>query len=325
VTVTQRSAAQARQATSEARHATSGAVTIQPHHVGWLLALGALWGSSYLFIKVLVDAASPSAMIAVRFALGAGVLGAVLLLRGGRLPAWGPVWMHLLVMSVCGNVVPFLLIAWSQRHAASSLAAILNATIPFFTLLFAALVFRSDRINSAQMIGLVLGFGGVALLTGSTILDFGSASGLAELALVGSSLCYGFAFAYARRFVRGDPLANVTAQLTIGCLIMTPLALRSGWIRPEHLDALDVAAWITLGAAGTGLAYIIYYSLIREIGAPRASLVTYIIPIVGVVLGRLLLDERFGRWGVAGMALIVLGIAVSYGWHRRLRRRDVLV
>jgi drug/metabolite transporter (DMT)-like permease len=294
---------------------------IQPRHVGWLLALGALWGSSYLFIKVLVDAASPSAMIAVRFALGAGVLGAVLLARGGRLPAWGPLWGHLVTMSVCGNIVPFLLIAWSQQHATSSLAAILNATIPFFTLLFAALAFRTDRISGAQLAGIALGFAGVALLTGTEILDLGSAAGLAELALVGSSVCYGFAFAYARRFVRGDPLANVTAQLSIGFLIMTPLALYSGWIEPARLDALDVAAWITLGAAGTGLAYLFYYSLIREIGAPRASLVTYIIPVVGVLLGRLLLDERFGRWGFAGMALIVLGIAVSYGWHRRLLRR----
>jgi drug/metabolite transporter (DMT)-like permease len=298
---------------------------IEPKHVSWLLALGTIWGSSYLFIAVLVDEVSPLPLISVRFALGASVLALALFARGGRLPGWRVIWPHLFVMSLLGNVIPFALIAWSQQHTASALAAVLNATIPLFTLIFAALVFRSDRITGAQLGGISLGFAGVALLTGSSVLDIGSTNGLAELALVGASLCYGFAFAYARRFVRGDPLQNVTAQLLIGFVLVTPFALRFGWIHPENLGGLEIAAWIALSAAGTGLAYVFYYALIRDIGATRASLVTYIIPVVGVVLGWLLLDEYLGVEGLAGMFLIVLGIAVSYGVHRRLLpRRDDL-
>jgi len=297
---------------------------IEPKHVVWLLALGTIWGSSYLFIAVLVDEVSPLSTIAVRFALGAGVLALGLFARGGRLPGWRVVWPHLVVMSVFGNVIPFALIAWSQRYTTSALAAVLNATIPLFTLIFAALVFRSDRISGAQLGGIALGFAGVALLTGPSVLDIGSANGLAELALLGASLCYGFAFAYARRFVRGDPLQNVTAQLLIGFVLVTPFALRYGWVHTEDLGAMEIGAWIALSAAGTGLAYVFYYALIRDIGATRSSLVTYIIPVVGVVLGWLLLDEYLGIEGLFGMFLIVCGIAVSYGLHRRLlRRRDI--
>jgi drug/metabolite transporter (DMT)-like permease len=279
-----------------------------------------IWGSSYLFIKVLVDVASPSAMIAVRFALASATLGIVLALRGGRLPGLGVIWLHLLVMAVCANVLPFLLIAWSQQHATSALAAVLNATTPLFTLLFAALLFRNDVFTGDRLAGVIVGFTGVALLTGTSFLNLNDATSLGELALIGSSACYGFGYAYARQFVRGDPLQNVTTQLTLGMLITSPIALYSGWIRPENLTVLNGAAWIVLGAVGTGLAYIFLYGLIGDIGAMRASLVTYITPVVGVILGWVLLGEYLGIGGLAGMVLTVAGIAISYGWTHWLRR-----
>lgn len=294
-------------------------------HLIYLLTLGGIWGASYLCIKLLVDVASPSAMIAVRMALGAGVLGTVLLVRGGRLPPRSRLWGHLLTMAVFGNVVPFLLIAWSQKHATSAIAAVLNATIPFFTLIFAAVVFRIDRITPARLAGITLGFAGVAFLTGGSVLDVGSSGGLGELALLGSTFCYGFAFAYARRFIHGDPLANVTAQLLMGLVIMLPITARGGWVHLDQLGIVEAVSWVVLGAVGTGMAYIFYYSLIADIGAVRASLVTYLIPPVGIILGWLFLDESLGLTGLFGMLLIVLGIAVSYGWHRQLLRKRGVV
>jgi drug/metabolite transporter (DMT)-like permease len=293
---------------------------IEARHAVWLLALGLIWGSSYLFIAVLVDEVSPLTTIWVRFALGAAVLGMALIARGGRLPSRAIVWPHLTMMSIFGNVIPFALIAWAQQYTTSALAAVLNATIPFFTLIFATLVFRADQISGAKLAGIGCGFLGVALLTGPSIFNVGSEGGMAELALLVASLCYGFAFAYARRFVRGDPLGNVTAQLMIGFVVVAPFALRFGWVHTSELDAFEIGAWIALSAFGTGLAYIFYYALIRDIGPTRASLVTYIIPVVGVVLGWLLLDEYLGLSGLLGMALIVLGIAVSYEVHRRVLR-----
>jgi drug/metabolite transporter (DMT)-like permease len=295
---------------------------VQGKHILWLLSLGVLWGASYLFIKVLVEVASPSAMIAVRFALGASVLGLALALRGGRLPRPGRVWLHLLVMSVIANVLPFLLIAWSQQHATSAIAAVLNATTPLFTLLFAALVFRNDLFTRDRLAGLLLGFAGVVLLTGTSLLRVDDAA-LGELALLGSSLCYGFGYGYARRFVRGEPLQLVTMQLIFGFLITAPLALATGWVRPENLTLLNAGAWLILGAFGTGVAYIFFYALIGSIGPTRTSFVTYITPVVGVLLGWLLLDEYLGLSGMAGMLLIIGGIATSYGLVRRGHKEQV--
>lgn len=294
---------------------------VELRHVVWLLMLGLMWGSAYLFVKVLVDVASPSVMIAVRFALGAGTMGIVLIARGGRLPAFGSMWLHLLVMSVVANVMPFLLIAWSQQYATSAIAAVLNATTPFFTLIFAVIIFSIDRFTRERIAGAVLGFLGVALLTGSSLVTVRDEASLGELALLGSSACYGFGYAYARRFVRGDPLQNVTFQLLLGFLITTPIAMYGGWLRAENLTVLNASAWLVLGVAGTGLSYILFYRLIAGIGATRTSLVTYITPVVGVVLGWLVLGEFLGVGGLLGMVLVVTGIAVSYGWAQRLRRR----
>ncbi len=289
--------------------------------VVWLLALGLIWGSSYLFIKLLVDAASPSVMIAVRLALGLLTLGGVLLARRERLPPWGRPWGLLLVMSVAGNVVPFTLITWAEQHVTSALAAVLSATTPLFTLLVSALVFRHDRLSGARLAGLGVGFAGVVLLTGRSVLDVGSSDAAGTLALLASSACYGFSFAFARQYIRGNPVSNVTAQLAMSLAIMAPFALFGGWVEPAELGAANVAGWVVLGALGTGVAYLFYYALIRAIGATPASLVTYIIPPVGLLLGWLVLGEDLGINGIAGMALIVAGVAVAYGWHRRLLPR----
>ncbi|MEX2314334.1 MAG: DMT family transporter, partial [Thermomicrobiales bacterium] len=118
---------------------------------------------------------------------------------------------------------------------------------------------------------------------------------------------------YARRFVRGNPLANVTAQLGIGAIVIMPVSLLTGWIEPDKLSATDIAGWIILSAFGTGVAYVVYYSLISEMGATAASFVTYIIPVVGVILGWVFLDERLAWTGFLGLALIVAGVWVSVG------------
>jgi drug/metabolite transporter (DMT)-like permease len=305
-------------------NAQADGATVDAKHVSWLLILGIIWGSSYLFIKVLVEAVSPAVMIAGRFALGFLTLSIILKVRGGHLPRWGRPWALLLIMSIVGNVIPFFLIAWAEQHTTSALAAVLSATTPLFTLIFAASVFGIDRLSRDRVLGLVIGFAGVAMLTGRSILDIASTSGLGALALLGSSVCYGFSFAFARQYIRGNPASNVTAQSLISLVLITPFVILTGWVRTEHLHASNIAAWVVLGAVGTGIAYLFYYALISEIGATPASLVTYIIPVVGLILGWLVLDERLGLNGIAGMLLIVAGVAVSYGWHRRGNRQQAI-
>ncbi len=300
----------------------AGTEQIEARHIAWLLILGLTWGSSYLFIKVLVEAVSPAVMVAARFALGAAVLGIILAIRGGRLPKPGRIWLHLSVMSLFVNITPFMLIAWGSRHTDSAMAAVLNGTTPLFTLIFAAAIFRSETFSPARIAGVALGFAGVIALTDGAFSDPGSATGLGELALLVSSLCYGFGFAYARRFISGEPLANVTAQLMIGTVVTIPIALATGWIRTEHLNPANIGAWIILGIFGTGVAYLFYYSLISQIGATRASLVTYITPVVGLILGWIVLGENLGWAGVLGMFLIIAGVAVSYS-RRTVRVRRI--
>jgi drug/metabolite transporter (DMT)-like permease len=270
-------------------------------------------------IKVLVDAVSPVVMVAVSFGLGAVVLRTMLALRGGRLPARGIIWLHLLIMALIANMVPFLLIAWGSQHADATLAAVMNGSTPIFALFFAIAVFRDEVLTLARVSGILLGFAGVIALTGGSLRTLGSTATLSVLALVLASVCYGFAFAYARQFVKGDALANVTCQLVIGFAISAPIALTTGWVRIEHLHTANVAAWIILGIFGNGIAFLFYYSLIRQIGATHTSLITYITPVFGVILSWILLNENLGTTGITGMLLIFAGAAINYGWHNRLR------
>ena len=166
---------------------TTGRVT--PRQIAAMLALGTIWGSSYLFIKLLVDAVDPVTIIAVRMVIGAATLGAILLFQRGRLPERGIVWPHLAMMSLLGTLLPFWLIAWSQQHTTSALAAVLNAAIPLFTLLIAAAAFRIERITPNRLAGIALGLVGVGLLTGRSVLDIGSSGGRGALAQHGARHC----------------------------------------------------------------------------------------------------------------------------------------
>lgn len=159
-----------------------------------LVLLGTIWGSSYLFIKLAVTGIPPLALVEGRLLLGALVLFAVRWVTRQPWPSRA-VWPHLTLMAVIGNVVPFLLIAWSEQHIDSGLASVLNATTPFFTVLFAVAIFRAERLTQAKAIGVTFGFLGVAVLSGADLTAVGAASTQGQLAVLASSACYGLGFA----------------------------------------------------------------------------------------------------------------------------------
>lgn len=293
-------------------------------HVLQLALLSLIWGSSYLLIKVTVAGVSPLTLVAGRIACGALVLAVTCRALRLRLPRLPSTWVHLAVMALLGNVLPFLLIAWAEQRVASSLASVLSATIPICTLIFAASVFRTERWTAPGLSGLALGFAGVGLLTGANLIDLGSASGRGTLALLLSSLCYGFSYAYARRFVIGNPIVLATGQVALATVMIAPVALVFGDPLASALTPGRALAWLTLGAVGTGAAYILYYRLIAAIGASGTAYTTYLIPVVGVAWGWLLLGERLGSNALAGVALVLLGVAVAVGLVRRPRRRIVV-
>lgn len=283
-----------------------------------MIMLGTIWGSSYLLIRVAVDGISPFMLVSIRLFCGAGFLLTVIWLWNLSLPRDRVLWGHLVVMAIIGNVIPWSLISWAGQHIDSGLSAVLNSTTPLFTILFTVAAFQSERLTAARLTGVVLGFAGVAVLTGADVTDLASASIRAQLAVVFSSFCYGLAFAYARRYVRSEPIVMAGSQILLAFLISAPIALALGNPGGTELTLPIALSALGLGLLPSGVAYILYYRLIRDVGATMASYATYLIPIVGLFLGWLILDESIRAQSIAGVVLILSGLAIATTMHRTL-------
>jgi drug/metabolite transporter (DMT)-like permease len=283
------------------------------------LALGIMWGSSYLFIKLAVDSFGTFTLIMLRLAVGAAFLWAVVRLTDTRLPRERRIYGHLLVMAVINIVLPFSLITWAEQSVDSALAAVLNSTVPLFVIVIAPAFLPDEPIRVNGVIGLVVGFIGVVLLVSPGLVAAdGNPAG--ELALLGSSLTYAIGNVYNRRNVRGlAPLVPAVFQVTFALAIVTVLAVVLE--RPWATATPDAEAWFSvvwLGILGSGLAYLAYFRLLGHWGATRTALVAYVLPVVGIVLGFIVLDEPIDATIIAGTALITVGVALVNGrWGRR--------
>ena len=275
-----------------------------------LLALGATWGTSFLFIKVIVEETSPLEVAEGRLFFGALTVATVLAMRRTRL-RWPPsLWLQVAVWALVSIVVPFILIAWAEEHIASGTASVLNSTMPLFTTLFAAIFLMEEQLTPVRWAGLVVGFVGVVVLASGEIYDFSDSSVLGQLAVVGAAACYGAGAVYARGLLKQvDPLGLSGGQLVLGAVLALPIMLA---VRGTPDYSLSAEAWLsllTLGVLGTGIAMVAYLWLVDNVGSVRSSLVTYIIPIVGLFLGWAVLDESIGVNTVLGCALIIAGVA----------------
>lgn len=282
-----------------------------------LLLLSAIWGSSYLFIEVGLEDLSAWQIVAGRLLLGAAVLLVLLRVRGERLPSDRATWRALAVMAIVSNIIPFALITWGQESITSSLAAILNSTTPLFTAGIAAAVLPGERLTSMRTTGILIGFAGVAVIVGIDVNGAGDLAG--ELAVILASISYAAGFVFAKRRLTGrggSALALPAGQLALGtgiALVPAGIATAAETNAPGAAAALSV---IALGAVGTGIAYVLYYRLVEDVGPTTASFVTYLIPVVGVALGWLFLDETIGVNTLAGAALVIAGITLA---ERRAR------
>ncbi|GAA1959126.1 DMT family transporter [Agromyces allii] len=309
----------------------------------WLqfIAMGLVWGSSFLFMKVALEGVSFGQVAWSRTVLGALALGIIVLIMRPRVPAAdgtpGPVlprerivWLHFLVVSVTTCVIPYLCFAWAEQYVSSSLASIYNATTPIMTALMATLVFRVERLGLGRWAGVGVGILGVIVVIGPWQYSALTGSLAGQLACLVATLCYGFTFGYQRKFLSQRPIAPATfAFLSIGVSAVVMLAL-TPWLALEPVD-LDLAAggdgWLILGALlalgvlGTGLAYIWNINVLRAWGPTATSTVTYVTPVVGVALGVALLGERFSWHEPIGAALVLLGILLTQGRLRMPRRR----
>jgi drug/metabolite transporter (DMT)-like permease len=275
-----------------------------------LLLLAFIWGWSFLFIKVAVEGMSPPTVAFARVALGALVLVITLKSTHRSLPRDPVLWRHFTIAAVFANALPFTLLAWGEERITSALTSVLNASTPLFTAIIAAL-FLKDRLKGLQVAGLLLGFVGVGVAAGFGAGDLGGSSVLGSLAAVLAGLFYGIAFVYMRRNLTGiEPTVAAAGQLVMATVLLLPFAAATSVANGLYLTPRRVLAISALGVVGTGAAYILNYRIIAEVGATRASVVTYIIPVVAVTVGIVVLSEPFEWRIVYGGVLIVAGIVL---------------
>ena len=299
------------------------------NRLDWLLfvLLGFFWGSSYLFIKIGVEAGlEPFTLVALRLLIGALVLATVVAVARERLPRDARTYANLLVLGVLSVALPFSLITWAEQSVDSALAAILTAPVPLFVILIAAVFLKDERITANRLVGLAVGLVGVAVLVGFDPADVASGTLVAEIALVGAAASYAAGGVYARRTMHGlRPMIPALFQVLFALVISGVLALifERPTELPFTLEAVFAVVW--LGVLGSGLAYLVFFRLLGRWGATRTSMVAYLLPVFGIVLGAAFLAEPVDARLLIGTALVIGGIFLvnsKYGSRPLLARRD---
>ena len=301
--------------------------TSRSHPIDWLLflALGFMWGSSYFWIKIAVEAGVPPlTLVACRLFFGFLVVGTVVFLARETLPRRPMQYVHLFVMACVNVVIPFTLIPWGAQTIDSALASILNGTVPLFVIVLAP-IFLGENVTPAKLAGLVLGFIGVVVLFAPDLVNLGDGDLAGEIALLASSVSYAIGNVYSKRNVKGlRPMIPALFQVGFALLVTTVLALLIeqpiGRVAVP-LEALVAMLWI--GLLGSGFAYLAYFRLLRDWDATRVSLVAYLLPVVGILLGTFR-GEAITLPRVAGTVLIIAGVALvnSRFGQRTLYQRE---
>jgi drug/metabolite transporter (DMT)-like permease len=278
---------------------------LRPAQLVWLIALGAIWGSSFLFMKIAVPAMGPSVMMGGRIGIAAITLSIVAWFIKKSLPR-GKQWTPAIVVGIFYTAIPLFMWGYASQSLSASLLSIINATAPLFGAALSVLWLR-QRMSARGWAGLALGFAGVAVLVGGEGFSESDTPALAITAAFSASILYGAISNYSQKVKSVDPYSNVLGSLWVATLVMMPLML----LFPVR-EAPSIAAWgsvATLGILCTAIAYVVYFRLIEQIGAAPTLTVTYIIPVFGILWGVVFLGERIGVHHVLGAAMIVAGIA----------------
>jgi drug/metabolite transporter (DMT)-like permease len=290
-----------------------------------LAVLSVLWGASFLFIGIAVTGLPTLTLVALRVTIAAAVLVGVGRLAGRRLPAEGRVWASFAMMGLLNSVLPFCLIAWAQTRIFAGTASVLNASTPLLTVIFAHFLTENERATRNKVLGVLVGFAGVAVLIGPDALNGLGSDLLPELAVLGATAFYAISSIYGRRFSRIGVSADRAAagQLTASAAILVPLAL--AFDQPFSLPPPAWSVWLAvigLAVFSTALAYLIFYRILATAGATNLTLVTLLIPASAMIMGAVVLEETVSAAQLLGLALIGLGLLAIDGrvWTA-LRRR----
>jgi drug/metabolite transporter (DMT)-like permease len=283
---------------------------LKPKHWFVFLLLGTIWSSSFMWIKIAVQEVGPITLVAFRVLFGLLFGVVVIIVQRIQLRRGFKEWWPLLLLGVTNVAIPFFLISWGEQSIDSAVAAILDATVPLFTILIAHFLLHDDKMTVPKVTGLLIGFAGVVILMSKDIgASFGSILG--QLAVVLACIFYSGSSVFARRTTEDTPgILRSAGPLMSATAIMWPATfLLESPLKIPHLSVTWIAL-LFLGVFGSGLAFVLSYYLLHEIGPTRTSMVTYLFPIGGVILGVIFLNEQLSWQLLAGTVLVIASLAV---------------
>jgi drug/metabolite transporter (DMT)-like permease len=276
-----------------------------------LVALALIWGASFMFIKIADRQLAPATLILGRLGSAALLLALIAGVRLGvreTMAQMRAVWPWLIVVALVNTALPFWLLSWGETRLDSGLASIIQGAVPIFNALLAFAFFREARVGGSRLVGLGVGFVGVALLVGAQ--PHGKL--LAALAVVGMALCYAFGSLVAGRYLKGtQPLVVALASTAIATVVVLPAGVIEAPAETWHGET--IASVLVLGLVGTAVAYLFFFALIQQRGSNYATLVTYLVPPIALAYAAIFLGERFGAVAFGALALILVGIALATG------------
>ena len=289
-----------------------------------LVLLAMCWGPSFLFIKLALLQLDPVLLSVFRIGIGALVLNVVLLLRKDFLPKDLKFWKASAVAAFFSVAFPFMLINWGQQFIDSSLGALLNGTTPFFTVIFSFLLLQSEPIPANKVRGITLGFLGLIVLVFPNLIQGIHASLTGIAAIVLASASYGVGWVWVKKHLTSIPSFKApAAQLLIATLYLLPFTFfTEQGIDLNSLNLVTISSIVALGVLGTAIAFILYFRLIAQAGPSYASMVTYLVPVIGVVLGIIVLNETLTPWMLAGATMILFGIYLGNKPKRATSKPD---
>jgi drug/metabolite transporter (DMT)-like permease len=290
--------------------------------VARFLLLALLWGSSFTFIKVSLEGLTPGQLVLGRLVLGAAVLLSIVAVRKVALPRSVQVWGHIGAAGLFGNVIPFLLLSYGEKSTGAGIAGVLIGASPLLTLALATAVLPTERATVRKAVGLGIGFAGVVLVIGPWHESLGSLGG--RLACFGAAVSYAVGFVYVRKFLSPlglAPLSLAASQLVSAAVLQAVVTPFLDWRVPALTGSVTFSV-VVLGLLSTGLAYVLYFRLIGDVGATTASAVNYVVPVFAVLIGVLFLGEPVTWNLLAGGLVVLLGVAWAENRLGQLRGSD---
>ncbi len=286
---------------------------VQAKHYLMLLILAMVWGSSFPFLKIVIESYSPIVTIALRLTISAIAMTVFIYAIGLRVPTEFKVWRHYVVIAVVGNIIPFFLITWGEQYINAALASVLMGLIPLATLISAHYLTDDEKMSLTKLLGVILGGGGVVVLIGVDALqDFGTHV-WAQLAVVVAACCYGISSVYVRRskITIHNPLSNAAGILICSSVLSLPVALLMDDPTQWTFNIRSLSALMILSLVCTCFAYFLLYNLLAQVGATFTSFNNYLVPVFGMIISVILLGDAISPSTYTALTLIFIGLILS--------------